>query len=105
MPLPNGKSIMCAYKLCKVEFRYWGMQTKLEKFIHDVGMYSLGYNFPSDVTANVFVLLFFLKENIYNILLIESVVLPCTRNKFRCYQNLKSLNLALTKMKWSNFTK
>ncbi|XP_021934128.1 protein retinal degeneration B isoform X3 [Zootermopsis nevadensis] len=38
MPLPNGKSIMCAYKLCRVEFRYWGMQTKLEKFIHDVAL-------------------------------------------------------------------
>lgn len=36
-PLPNGKSLMCAYKLCRVEFRYWGMQTKIEKFIHDVG--------------------------------------------------------------------
>lgn len=30
-------ALMCAYKLCRVEFRYWGMQTKLEKFIHDVG--------------------------------------------------------------------
>ncbi|XP_054289278.1 protein retinal degeneration B isoform X3 [Macrosteles quadrilineatus] len=38
MPLLNGKSLMCAYKLCKVEFRYWGMQTKLEKFIHDVAL-------------------------------------------------------------------
>lgn len=28
---------MCAYKLCKVDFRYWGMQAKLEKFIHDFG--------------------------------------------------------------------
>lgn len=37
MPTAEGKAIMCAYKLCKVEFRYWGMQTKLEKFIHDVG--------------------------------------------------------------------
>lgn len=37
-PLPSGKSLMCAYKLCKVEFRYWGMQTKLEKFIHDVAL-------------------------------------------------------------------
>lgn len=36
-PLPNGKAIMCAYKLCKVEFRYWGMQTKIEKFIHETG--------------------------------------------------------------------
>ncbi|KAG1678718.1 Protein retinal degeneration B [Nymphon striatum] len=37
-PLPNGMAIMCAYKLCKVEFRYWGMQSKLEKFIHDTGL-------------------------------------------------------------------
>ncbi|KAG5272466.1 hypothetical protein AALO_G00165870 [Alosa alosa] len=29
---------MCAYKLCKVEFRYWGMQSKIERFIHDVGL-------------------------------------------------------------------
>lgn len=32
----NGP-LMCAYKLCKVEFRYWGMQSKIEQFIHDVG--------------------------------------------------------------------
>ncbi|KAF2355511.1 Phosphatidylinositol transfer protein [Trinorchestia longiramus] len=37
-PLPDGKAIMCAYKLCKVEFRYWGMQSKIEKFIHDVAL-------------------------------------------------------------------
>ncbi|XP_043462578.1 protein retinal degeneration B isoform X2 [Leptopilina heterotoma] len=37
-PTPAGKSLMCAYKLCRVEFRYWGMQTKLEKFIHDVAL-------------------------------------------------------------------
>lgn len=37
-PLPNGKSLMCAYKLCRVEFRYWGMQTKLERFIHDIAL-------------------------------------------------------------------
>jgi len=34
----EAKTIMCAYKLCKVEFRYWGMQSKIEKFIHDVGL-------------------------------------------------------------------
>lgn len=39
-PLPNGKSLMCAYKLCRVEFRYWGMQTKIERFIHDVGRFA-----------------------------------------------------------------
>ena len=33
----SKKEIMCAYKLCKVEFKYWGMQTKTEKFIHDIG--------------------------------------------------------------------
>ncbi|KAF6768690.1 hypothetical protein AHF37_08671 [Paragonimus kellicotti] len=32
-PLP--KRIMCAYKLCRVEFRYWGMQKRVEQFIHD----------------------------------------------------------------------
>ncbi|XP_011863209.1 PREDICTED: protein retinal degeneration B isoform X5 [Vollenhovia emeryi] len=37
-PTPSGKSLMCAYKLCRVEFRYWGMQTKLEKFIQDVAL-------------------------------------------------------------------
>ncbi|XP_006035961.1 membrane-associated phosphatidylinositol transfer protein 1 [Alligator sinensis] len=31
-------ALMCAYKLCKVEFRYWGMQSKIEQFIHDVGL-------------------------------------------------------------------
>ena len=33
---PN-KKIMTAYKLCRVEFRYWGMQNKIERFIHDIG--------------------------------------------------------------------
>ncbi|KAG8232022.1 hypothetical protein J437_LFUL012046 [Ladona fulva] len=37
-PTASGKSLMCAYKLCKVEFRYWGMQSKIEKFIHDVAL-------------------------------------------------------------------
>jgi len=35
---PCNRSLMCAYKLCKVEFRYWGMQGKIERFIHDIGM-------------------------------------------------------------------
>ena len=38
MPTPEGKAIMCAYKLCKVEFRYWGMQSKIERFIHDMAL-------------------------------------------------------------------
>ncbi|KYQ93148.1 phosphatidylinositol transfer protein [Tieghemostelium lacteum] len=25
--------VMCSYKVCKVEFRYWGLQTKVENFI------------------------------------------------------------------------
>ena len=53
-PLPNGwieasedghfeppysgcVDVMCAYKLCRVEFKYWGMQTRIERFIHDIG--------------------------------------------------------------------
>ncbi|XP_070619312.1 membrane-associated phosphatidylinositol transfer protein 2 isoform X2 [Erythrolamprus reginae] len=35
---PGRPPVMCAYKLCKVEFRYWGMQSKIERFIHDVGL-------------------------------------------------------------------
>ncbi|XP_037548013.1 membrane-associated phosphatidylinositol transfer protein 2 [Nematolebias whitei] len=35
---PGQSIVMCAYKLCKVEFRYWGMQSKIERFIHDVGL-------------------------------------------------------------------
>ncbi|XP_037609179.1 membrane-associated phosphatidylinositol transfer protein 2-like isoform X1 [Sebastes umbrosus] len=35
---PAESAVMCAYKLCKVEFRYWGMQSKIERFIHDVGL-------------------------------------------------------------------
>ncbi|XP_063066410.1 membrane-associated phosphatidylinositol transfer protein 2-like [Engraulis encrasicolus] len=35
---PSIGPVMCAYKLCKVEFRYWGMQSKIERFIHDVGL-------------------------------------------------------------------
>ncbi|EFO18609.2 phosphatidylinositol transfer protein [Loa loa] len=32
--IKNGKPIMCAYKLCKVEFRFWGLQTRAERWIH-----------------------------------------------------------------------
>lgn len=38
--------LMCAYKLCKVEFRYWGMQAKIEQFIHDVGEHPAAPRFP-----------------------------------------------------------
>lgn len=37
----GNKRIMCAYKLCRVEFKYWGMQTKIEKFIDDIGKKTL----------------------------------------------------------------
>ncbi|EGC36572.1 hypothetical protein DICPUDRAFT_31644 [Dictyostelium purpureum] len=29
----STKPIMCSYKVCKVEFRYWGIQNKVENFI------------------------------------------------------------------------
>ncbi|EJW88443.1 retinal degeneration b protein [Wuchereria bancrofti] len=32
--IKNGKPIMCAYKLCRVEFRFWGLQTRAERWIH-----------------------------------------------------------------------
>uniref|UniRef100_A0A914VVA9 DDHD domain-containing protein n=1 Tax=Plectus sambesii TaxID=2011161 RepID=A0A914VVA9_9BILA len=32
------KPIMCAYKLCRVEFRYWGMQTRVERWIHELAL-------------------------------------------------------------------
>eukprot|EP01134_Creolimax_fragrantissima_P002749 CFRG2749T1 len=32
------KPIMCAYKVCRVNFKYWGLQGKLENFIADVGL-------------------------------------------------------------------
>ncbi|XP_055327532.1 protein retinal degeneration B-like [Paramacrobiotus metropolitanus] len=35
---PRKGPIMCAYKLCRVEFKYWGVQSKTEKFIYDVAM-------------------------------------------------------------------
>jgi hypothetical protein len=34
----SSEAIMCAYKLCTVEFKYWGMQTKIERFIHDTAL-------------------------------------------------------------------
>jgi len=47
MPLQNGKAIMCAYKLCRVEFKYWGMQAKIERFIHDIGNLKLLFSLNS----------------------------------------------------------
>ncbi|CAG7733239.1 unnamed protein product, partial [Allacma fusca] len=38
MPIPNGKAIMTAYKLCKLDLHFWGMQSKLENFIHSVAL-------------------------------------------------------------------
>eukprot|EP01135_Chromosphaera_perkinsii_P006050 Nk52_evm4s386 gene=Nk52_evmTU4s386 len=32
------KTIMCAYKLCRVEFKYWGLQSKIERYITQVAM-------------------------------------------------------------------
>lgn len=37
-PINKTKKIMTAYKLCRVEFKYWGMQNKIERFIHDIGL-------------------------------------------------------------------
>lgn len=37
----DGKEMMTAYKLCRVEFKYWGMQNKIERFIHDIGEFKV----------------------------------------------------------------
>ncbi|CAF1119442.1 unnamed protein product [Rotaria sordida] len=34
----RNELIMCAYKLCRVEFRYWGMQSRCERFIHEIAL-------------------------------------------------------------------
>lgn len=34
----EDRSIMCAYKICRVEFRYWGLQTRAERWIHDLAL-------------------------------------------------------------------
>ena len=39
---PAKGAVMCAYKLCRVEFKIWGLQSRIENFICD-GMY--GGNF------------------------------------------------------------
>lgn len=33
----KSQPIMCAYKLCRVQFGYWGIKSRTEKFIHDSG--------------------------------------------------------------------
>eukprot|EP01100_Stratorugosa_tubuloviscum_P003584 TRINITY_DN1871_c0_g1_i1.p1 TRINITY_DN1871_c0_g1~~TRINITY_DN1871_c0_g1_i1.p1 ORF type:complete len:251 (-),score=116.25 TRINITY_DN1871_c0_g1_i1:120-872(-) len=30
----NHQPIMCSYKLCTAEFKYWGLQSRVENFIH-----------------------------------------------------------------------
>ena len=34
----NNRDIMCAYKLFKVEFRYWGFQGRVENMVHDYAL-------------------------------------------------------------------
>uniref|UniRef100_A0A915DU56 DDHD domain-containing protein n=1 Tax=Ditylenchus dipsaci TaxID=166011 RepID=A0A915DU56_9BILA len=36
--LKENKPVMCAYKICRVEFRYWGLQTRAERWIHDLAL-------------------------------------------------------------------
>ncbi|KAL1451741.1 hypothetical protein WDU94_006091 [Cyamophila willieti] len=33
----DNKAMMCAYKLCKIQLNYWGIQSKVERFIADIG--------------------------------------------------------------------
>ncbi|XP_026681678.1 protein retinal degeneration B [Diaphorina citri] len=34
----DNKSMMCAYKLCKIQLNYWGIQSKVERFIADTAL-------------------------------------------------------------------
>jgi len=34
----NTQPIMTSYKYCSVEFRYWGLQSRIENFIHKAGL-------------------------------------------------------------------
>lgn len=34
----NQDPIMCSYKLVTVKFEVWGLQTRVEQFVHKVGM-------------------------------------------------------------------
>lgn len=34
----SKQSVMCSYKLCNVEFRYWGIQKRMENFILDFAL-------------------------------------------------------------------
>eukprot|EP01113_Clastostelium_recurvatum_P010810 TRINITY_DN1542_c0_g1_i1.p1 TRINITY_DN1542_c0_g1~~TRINITY_DN1542_c0_g1_i1.p1 ORF type:complete len:266 (-),score=75.27 TRINITY_DN1542_c0_g1_i1:80-877(-) len=36
--IQTEKPIMCCYKLCTAEFRYWGLQTRAEAFIHKAAL-------------------------------------------------------------------
>lgn len=36
--LENKKPVMCCYKICRVEFRYWGLQNRVERWIHDLAL-------------------------------------------------------------------
>eukprot|EP00116_Pleurobrachia_bachei_P016304 sb/3476566/ len=34
-------TVFCAYKLCRVEFPFWGFQTRVERYAHDYGIRKL----------------------------------------------------------------
>ena len=60
----TGKEMMTSYKLCRVEFKYWGMQTKIERFIHDVG----------EKVFDVFLHIFFFFSLLF-VILVQSLIM------------------------------
>jgi len=36
--MPSATPVMTSYKYCTVEFRYWGLQSRVENFIHKAGL-------------------------------------------------------------------
>jgi len=43
--ISNKLPLMCAYKLCKVEFKYWGLQTRGERWIHELALRVIFWKF------------------------------------------------------------
>ena len=78
-PTKDGKAIMCAYKLCKVEFRYWGMQSKIERFIHDVALRKTMLKAHSQVNTHhmdgqVYIFVFFFDLELTSLFLVHRLI-------------------------------
>lgn len=44
----SQEPIMCSYKLVTVKFEVWGLQTRVEQFVHKVGTENISQKFQSN---------------------------------------------------------